>query len=208
MAAPYSSILLIIVLLSVVVPSTLAARSAAGGDSTHLQNACSKTEFPGLCVDALSPIPESRAASPRRLAELAFGYLTARGPALQAEARRVTAATKDASMLRCLREFDENIDRYVVVFGGLSPEKRDADFAEAERRLMGVLDYPSNSGIGCSEDQMRMPVPVGIKNYEAMLQVTLDLMMKAVHASKKNEGKPARLLSSSAVCHVTRNENV
>lgn len=178
--AASSSPALVFVLLSAALSTLAAVSSATPGGSITLRKACNKTEFPDLCVGVLSSIPESQTASPRRLSELAFGYLTEQGPVLKAEAQRVTAATRNQSMLDCLREYNANIAYYVAVLRGA------AEFSEAKRRLHGILDYPSNSGISCTEDEFKaLPVTARIGNYEAMMQVTLDLMLHAAPRSHR-----------------------
>ncbi|KAK3126756.1 hypothetical protein QOZ80_7AG0561860 [Eleusine coracana subsp. coracana] len=188
MATACCSPALSFVLLSVML-STLAVSSSATPGSTSLQKACHKTELPDYCLEVLTAIPGCSTASPRRLSELAFHYLTEQGPALQAEAQRVTAATTNQTMLYCLGDFNTNIARYVEILRGIEPESGAADFTEAKHRLSGILDYPSNSGMSCDEDEMNaMPVTVKIKNYEAMMQITLDLMR---HAAPRSHRPPA-----------------
>lgn len=115
-----------------------------------LQKVCNATSSPRLCLKALTMAsPESPTASPRWLAVLAFRYLEKRGSALLAEPRRETAATRNQSMLYCLREFNDNIRVYAKWLHGLAPEQGDAEFVEAKRRLEALLEAPSNSGISC-----------------------------------------------------------
>ncbi|CAD6220488.1 unnamed protein product [Miscanthus lutarioriparius] len=176
--AAYRSLALAFLLAAV--PGTLAVDSRST-TTDGLQKACNATSSPRICLKVLTragPDPESpsTAASPRRLAELAFRYLEKRGPALLAEARRETAATRNRSMRYCLREFNDDIRVYARWLHGLAPERGggDAEFVEAKRRLEALLEAPSNSGISCWGGQVdEKPVIRRIFDYEAMMQVTL-----------------------------------
>jgi hypothetical protein len=185
MAAYRSLALTFVLAAAAAVPGTLAVDSRSA-TTKGLQKACNATSSPRICLKVLvRASSESPTASPRRLAELAFRYLEKRGPALLEEARRETAATRNRSMRYCLREFNDNIRVYAKWLHGLAPDRGgDAEFVEAKRRLEALLEAPSNSGISCRGGQFQeKPVIRRIFDYEAMMQVTLDLMNAAARSN-------------------------
>ncbi|KAL6639609.1 hypothetical protein ACP70R_023339 [Stipagrostis hirtigluma subsp. patula] len=173
-------------------PEAAASPTGAAGDG-GIEKACKGTQFVATCVDMLKANPESKAASPRRLAELAFAYLVKEGPALSAEAKRAMAAAKNPETLSCLTTLDGEVGGYFSPLAKLGALQSDANkFREVKYKLTQMLSIPPGSGAMCSEVAISSePVIKKMWKYEDLVQVTLDLMDGAAKADSSLAEPPA-----------------
>ncbi|CAN6171538.1 unnamed protein product [Urochloa humidicola] len=158
-------------------PDAVSATMGIGG--TNLMEACNKTLFPKVCLQALKDNPECAGATPRRLAELSV-YVTAEvGMTVTAFAHRELNGIKDATLYKCLDSCSEDIEEAVAHLSALTRELTDAKFLEVKSWLSSTLGGTSTCEDACKD------APVSdIKNacitksfeFEKLLRVTLDLI--------------------------------
>ena len=151
-------------------------------DAGTLFEACNKTLFPKVCLQALKDNPECQAATPRRLAELSV-YVTAEvGMTVTAFAHRELNGIKDAVLYRCLDTCSEDIEEAVAHLSSLTRDLTDAKFLEVKTWLAATLGGTSTCEDACKD------APVSdVKNacitksfeFEKLLRVTLDLITEA-----------------------------
>ncbi|RLN35264.1 pectinesterase inhibitor-like [Panicum miliaceum] len=151
-------------------------------DAGTLQEACNKTLFPKVCLQALKDNPESQTATPRRLAELSV-YVTAEvGMTVTAFAHRELNGIKDNVLYKCLDTCSEDIEEAVAHLSALTRDLTDAKFLEVKTWLSSTLGGTSTCEDACKD------APVSdIKNacitksfeFEKLLRVTLDLITEA-----------------------------
>jgi len=151
-------------------------------DAGTLFEACNKTLFPKVCLQALKDNPECQAATPRRLAELSV-YVTAEvGMTVTAFAHRELNGIKDSVLYKCLDTCSEDIEEAVAHLSALTRDLTDAKFLEVKTWLSSTLGGTSTCEDACKD------APVSdIKNacitksfeFEKLLRVTLDLINEA-----------------------------
>jgi pectinesterase inhibitor-like protein len=163
------------------IPDTAAGGGPAGG---NLQEACNKTLFPKVCLQALKDNPECQAGpvTPRRLAELLVYVSAEVGMTVAAFAHHELNAIKDDVLYRCLDTCSEDIEEAVAHLSALSRDFSDAKFLEVKSWLASTLGGTSTCEDACKD------APVSdIKNacitksfeFEKLLRVTLDLITEA-----------------------------
>ena len=151
-------------------------------DAGTLFEACNKTLFPKVCLQALKDNPECQAATPRRLAELSV-YVTAEvGMTVTAFAHRELNGIKDSVLYKCLDTCSEDIEEAVAHLSALTRDLTDAKFLEVKTWLAATLGGTSTCEDACKD------APVSdVKNacitksfeFEKLLRVTLDLITEA-----------------------------
>ncbi|CAN6209785.1 unnamed protein product [Urochloa humidicola] len=163
--------------------STAPAVRTTPDSTTTLTDACNKTLFPKVCLQALKDNPECAGSpTPRRLAELSV-YVTAEiGMTVTAFAHRELNGISDAVLYRCLDSCSEDIEEAVAHLSALTRELTDAKFLEVKSWLSSTLGGTSTCEDACKD------APVSdIKNacitksfeFEKLLRVTLDLITDA-----------------------------
>lgn len=188
MACSLVPAVLLLMVSTTTVPSTIAIRPTASNNSS-LTKACNKTTYVSTCIDVLLDFsPESKTASPHRVAELAYQYLLKHGSALSMEIQSAVAAAAkkkvDEGYRNCLNTLNGNVKDYLSSVSRFAPEKGEDQFAKAKKNLKEILDYPSNTGVACPENAIEAePVVKKTYVYESMLQDTLDLMKAAAHTA-------------------------
>jgi len=171
-------------------------------DAGSLQEACNKTLFPKVCLQALKDNPECQAATPRRLAELSV-YVTAEvGMTVTAFAHRELNGIKDAVLYRCLDTCSEDIEEAVAHLSSLTRDLTDAKFLEVKTWLAATLGGTSTCEDACKD------APVSdVKNacitksfeFEKLLRVTLDLITEASGSMSAEVALPPAGSGASAV---------
>ncbi|RCV10237.1 hypothetical protein SETIT_2G096400v2 [Setaria italica] len=180
MARPVAHLFFLLLLVSTA-PAVRTTPDDAGATG-NLQEACNKTLFPKVCLQALKDNPECQSATPRRLAELSV-YVTAEvGMTVAAFAHRELNGVKDNVLYKCLDTCSEDIEEAVAHLSGLTRELTDAKFLEVKSWLSSTLGGTSTCEDACKD------APVSdIKNacitksfeFEKLLRVTLDLITEA-----------------------------
>ncbi|RLM84654.1 pectinesterase inhibitor-like [Panicum miliaceum] len=151
-------------------------------DAGTIHEACNKTLFPKVCLQALKDNPECQTATPRRLAELSV-YVTAEvGMTVTAFAHHELNGIKDNVLYKCLDTCSEDIEEAVAHLSALTRDLTDAKFLEVKAWLASTLGGTSTCEDACKD------APVSdIKNacitksfeFEKLLRVTLDLITEA-----------------------------
>jgi pectinesterase inhibitor-like protein len=142
----------------------------------NLAEACGETEFPDLCVRSLSAFhPESRAASPRRLAELSV--LAALDAGRDAAAFAHDALSDDGLLFRCLDGCAADVEEAVARLSALSREPTDANFLELEAWLAAALDgdAPATYEAAACRDA---PVAGSVRDAAVAKSVAFDMMLR------------------------------
>ena len=160
--------------------------AAAGGNNNNIQEACSRTLFPKVCLQALKDNPECQgggpAVTPRRLAELLVYVSAEVGMTVAAFAHHELNGIKDDVLYKCLDTCSEDIEEAVAHLSALSRDFSDAKFLEVKSWLSSTLGGTSTCEDACKD------APVSdIKNacvtksfeFEKLLRVTLDLITEA-----------------------------
>ncbi|KAL6897279.1 hypothetical protein ACP4OV_006975 [Aristida adscensionis] len=168
-------------LLSLLVPAAPAARTATAADD-NLQDACNKTLFPKVCVQSLNANPETKTATPRRIAELSVYVAAEVGTTVAAFAHHSLAGVKDDALYRCLDSCSEDVEEAVAHLSALTRELTDAKFLEVKAWLSSTL-----GGTSTCEEACRDTPPSDVKNaavmksleFEKLLRVTLELIAEA-----------------------------
>ncbi|CAL5089629.1 unnamed protein product [Urochloa decumbens] len=178
-AHPVAHLFFFLLLVSTA-PAVRTTPDGIGGP--NLMEACNKTLFPKVCLQALKDNPECATATPRRLAELSV-YVTAEvGMTVTAFAHRELNGIKDAVLYKCLDSCSEDIEEAVAHLSSLTRELTDAKFLEVKSWLSSTLGGTSTCEDACKD------APVSdIKNacitksfeFEKLLRVTLDLITDA-----------------------------
>jgi pectinesterase inhibitor-like protein len=119
------------------VSTALAARDLLGDATTsnNLDEACDETQFPNLCARSLADFPESRTASPRRLAELSVLAALDAGRAAATsvhEALNNVQDEDDDGLLTCLDGCSADVEEAVARLSALSREPTDARFLDVK----------------------------------------------------------------------------
>jgi pectinesterase inhibitor-like protein len=118
--------------------STASAARNLPGDATtsnNLDEACDETHFPDLCARSLADFPESRTASPRRLAELSVVAALEAGKAAAASAHDALNNVQDEDddgLLTCLDGCSADVEEAVARLSALSREPTDARFLDVK----------------------------------------------------------------------------
>ncbi|WVZ62560.1 hypothetical protein U9M48_012297 [Paspalum notatum var. saurae] len=165
-------------LLSLLASAATAARTVGGG----VQDACSKTQFPKMCVDSLSALPESQKASTRRLAELLVNIAAERGSGMATFVHGKYNGAKDTTMFKCYDSCSDDVEEAVAHLNGLIREPTDAKFLELKSWLSSTLGGTSTCEDACKdlpktndkEDVVNFSI-----DFERLLRVALDLINEA-----------------------------
>ncbi|XP_062186661.1 pectinesterase inhibitor-like [Phragmites australis] len=167
----------------------------------NLQEACNKTLFPKVCINMLRDNPESRTASPRRLAELSVYKAAEVGTTVAAFAHHELNGLKDDALFKCLDSCSEDIEEAVAHLSALTRELTDAKFLEVKSWLSSTLGGTSTCEEACKD------APIGdVKNdaitksmeVEELLRVTLDLITEASGSMSAEVALPPSALGASA----------
>ncbi|CAD6220486.1 unnamed protein product [Miscanthus lutarioriparius] len=172
-------------------------------DAGNLQEACNKTLFPKLCLQALKDNPECQAGpvTPRRLAELLVYVSAEVGMTVAAFAHHELNAIRDDVLYRCLDTCSEDIEEAVAHLSALSRDFSDAKFLEVKSWLASTLGGTSTCEDACKD------APVSdIKNacitksfeFEKLLRVTLDLITEASGSMSAEVALPPSVAASGA----------
>ena len=168
-----------LLLLSVLVSTAAAARAV--GDT--VQDACSKTQFPKICVDSLAAKPESQKATPRKLAELFVNIAAEKGAGMATFVHgKYNAAKDNAGLFKCYDSCSDDVEEAVAHLNGLVREPTDAKFLELKSWLSSTL-----GGTSTCEDACKDAPKSGDKDdvvnfsldFEKLQRVTLDLITEA-----------------------------
>ncbi|XP_066393698.1 putative invertase inhibitor [Miscanthus floridulus] len=168
-----------LLLLSVLVSTAAAARTV--GDT--VQDACSKTQFPKICVDSLAAKPESQKATPRKLAELFVNIAAEKGAGMATFVHgKYNAAKDNAGLFKCYDSCSDDVEEAVAHLNGLVREPTDAKFLELKSWLSSTL-----GGTSTCEDACKDAPKSGDKDdvvnfsldFEKLQRVTLDLITEA-----------------------------
>jgi pectinesterase inhibitor-like protein len=170
--------LLLLPLLLLLVSTASAARTV--GDT--VQDACSKTQFPKICVDSLTAKPESQKATPRRLAELFVNIAAEKGSGMATFVHGKYNNAKDSTVFKCYDSCSDDVEEAVAHLNGLVREPTDAKFLELKSWLSSTLggtstcedackDLPKN---GDKDDVVNFSL-----DFEKLQRVTLDLITEA-----------------------------
>ncbi|PWZ38504.1 hypothetical protein Zm00014a_041992 [Zea mays] len=165
-------------LLLLLVSTASAARTV--GDT--VQDACSKTQFPKICVDSLAAKPESQKATPRRLAELFVNIAAEKGSGMATFVHGKYNNAKDSTVFKCYDSCSDDVEEAVAHLNGLVREPTDAKFLELKSWLSSTLggtstcedackDLPKN---GDKDDVVNFSL-----DFEKLQRVTLDLITEA-----------------------------
>ncbi|KAL6870641.1 hypothetical protein ACP4OV_014489 [Aristida adscensionis] len=169
-------LLLLLVVVSVVVD--VPAALAAGG---ALEKICGSTNHPKTCVETLKANPDSAAAAtPRRLAELAFDYIVKEGPPLSAEAKRTAAALTSEAGRNCLNNYEGEVAGYFTPLVKIASVESDAKFKEAKATISSLLEIPA--GAPCTDEALAAASAMIDKllRFEDFFMATGDLFNEAV----------------------------
>ncbi|XP_066398825.1 putative invertase inhibitor [Miscanthus floridulus] len=168
-----------LLLLSVLVSAAAAARAV--GDT--VQDACSKTQFPKICVDSLAAKPESQKATPRKLAELFVNIAAEKGSGMATFVHgKYNAAKDNAGLFKCYDSCSDDVEEAVAHLNGLVREPTDAKFLELKSWLSSTL-----GGTSTCEDACKDAPKSGDKDdvvnfsldFEKLQRVSLDLITEA-----------------------------
>lgn len=179
-AVAVATVPLLLLLLSLLVSTAAAARTV--GD-TAVQDACSKTQFPKICVESLAAKPESAKATPRKLAELFVNIAAEKGSGLATFVQGKTGNAKDDSTLfKCYDSCSDDVEEAVAHLNGLVREPTDGKFLELKSWLSSTL-----GGTSACEEACRDLPKSGDKDdvvkysidFEKLQRVTLDLITEA-----------------------------
>ncbi|XP_066398826.1 pectinesterase inhibitor-like [Miscanthus floridulus] len=181
MARSVAHLFFLLLLVSTAPAVRTISDAAAGG---NLQEACNKTLFPKVCLQALKDNPECQSGpvTPRRLAELLVYVSAEVGMTVAAFAHHELNAIRDDVLYRCLDTCSEDIEEAVAHLSALSRDFSDAKFLEVKSWLSSTLGGTSTCEDACKD------APVSdIKNacitksfeFEKLLRVTLDLITEA-----------------------------
>jgi pectinesterase inhibitor-like protein len=175
------SLLAPLLLLFVLGSGAAAARTV--GDS--VQDACSKSQFPKVCADALSAKPEAQKATPRRLAELFVGIAAEKGSwmatFLHGKLNNVNGS--DSTALGCLDSCGDDIEEAMAHLNGLIREPTDAKFLELKSWLSSTVGSGTSACEEACKDAPKTSDREDVVNnsfeFEKLLRVTLDLITEA-----------------------------
>ncbi|XP_006658439.2 mucin-1-like [Oryza brachyantha] len=182
MAMPRSQ--LAALFLAVLVTAAPVVRAAAAGAYAvdNLQDACNKTLFPKVCIQALTTNPESRTANARRLAELSVYVAAEVGTAVAAFAHHELNGVKEDSLFKCVDSCSDDIEEAVAHLSALTRELTDAKFLEVKAWLSATLGGSSTCEDTCKDapiSDIKNAVVTKSLEFEKLLRVTLDLITEA-----------------------------
>ncbi|KAJ1288742.1 hypothetical protein BS78_02G111700 [Paspalum vaginatum] len=167
-----------LLLVSLLASAATAARTVGDG----VQDACSKTQFPKMCIDSLSALPESQKATTRRLAELLVNIAAERGSGMATFVHGKYNGAKDTTMLKCYDSCSDDVEEAVAHLNGLIREPTDAKFLELKSWLSSTLGGTSTCEDACKDlpknDDKDDVVNFSI-DFEKLLRVALDLITEA-----------------------------
>jgi pectinesterase inhibitor-like protein len=179
MARSVSLVVAPLLLLSLLVSAAASARTV-GGDT--VQDACSKTQFPKICVDSLAAKPESQKATPRKLAELFVNIAAEKGSGMATFVHRKYSDKEDSDMFRCYDSCSDDVEEAVAHLNGLVREPTDAKFLELKSWLSSTLGGTSTCEDAC-KDLPKTSDKDDVVNFsldfEKLQRVTLDLITEA-----------------------------
>uniref|UniRef100_A0A0D9WX95 Pectinesterase inhibitor domain-containing protein n=1 Tax=Leersia perrieri TaxID=77586 RepID=A0A0D9WX95_9ORYZ len=159
-----------------------ASTGTAGATVDSLQDACNKTLFPKVCIQALTTNPESRTASARRLAELSVYVAAEVGTAVAAFAHHELNGVKEDALFKCVDSCSDDIEEAVAHLSALTRELTDAKFLEVKAWLSATLGGTSTCEDTCKDapiSEIKNAVVTKSLEFEKLLRVTLDLIAEA-----------------------------
>jgi pectinesterase inhibitor-like protein len=148
-----------------------------------VQDACSKTQFPKICVGRLTQIAESQKACPRRLAEL-FVNLASEGASGMAAFvhTKLGSAKDDDAVFKCYDSCSDEVEEAAAHLNGLAREPTDAKFLELKSWLSSTLGGASACEDACRDAPQSVDRDAVVKysvDIEKLLRITLDLITEA-----------------------------
>ncbi|KAG0542333.1 hypothetical protein BDA96_02G094400 [Sorghum bicolor] len=169
----------VVLLLSVLVSAASAARTV--GDT--VQDACSKTQFPKICVDSLAAKPESQKATPRKLAELFVNIAAEKGSGMATFVHgKYNNDAKDSALFKCYDSCSDDVEEAVAHLNGLVREPTDAKFLELKSWLSSTLGGTSTCEDACKDAPKSGDKDAVVNfslDFEKLQRVTLDLITEA-----------------------------
>lgn len=178
MARSVSVIVAPLLLLSLLVSTGAGARTV--GDT--VQDACSKTQFPKICVDSLTAKPESQKATTRKLAELFVNIAAEKGSGMATFVHGKYNNAKDNTMFKCYDSCSDDVEEAVAHLNGLVREPTDAKFLELKSWLSSTLGGTSTCEDACKDlpkNSDKDDVVNFSLDFEKLQRVTLDLITEA-----------------------------
>ncbi|KAL6595001.1 hypothetical protein ACP70R_023338 [Stipagrostis hirtigluma subsp. patula] len=171
-------------LLLSVLASTAAAARTVGGGGGGLQEACSKTQFPKVCSEALAPKPECKSATPRKLAETYVNVVGEAGTAMAAFVNDKLSSVKDKddALFKCFDSCSDDVEEAVAHLSALTREPTDAKFLEVKSWLSSTLGGASTCEDACKDAPKGADKDEVVNRsleFEKQLRVTLDLITEA-----------------------------
>ncbi|XP_062188893.1 uncharacterized protein LOC133892202 [Phragmites australis] len=167
----------------------------------NLQDTCNKTLFPKVCISSLAANPESRTASPRRLAELSVYVAAEVGTAVAAFANHELNAAKDDALFKCLDSCSDDIEETVAHLSALTRELTDAKFLEVKSWLSSTLGGTSTCEEACKDapiSDVKNAAVTKSFEFEKLLRVTLDLITEASGSMSAEVALPPSALGADA----------
>jgi pectinesterase inhibitor-like protein len=157
-----------------------------------VQDACSKTQFPKICVGRLTQIAESQKACPRRLAEL-FVNLASEGASGMAAFvhTKLGSAKDDDAVFKCYDSCSDEVEEAAAHLNGLAREPTDAKFLELKSWLSSTLGGASaceDACRGAPQSVDRDAVVMYSVDIEKLLRITLDLITEAIGPRPEADG--------------------
>uniref|UniRef100_A0A0E0LIY4 Pectinesterase inhibitor domain-containing protein n=1 Tax=Oryza punctata TaxID=4537 RepID=A0A0E0LIY4_ORYPU len=185
--------------LAVLVSAAPFASAAAAVD--NLQDACNKTLFPKVCIQALTTNPESRTANARRLAELSVYVAAEVGTAVAAFAHHELNGVREDALFKCVDSCSDDIEEAVAHLSALTRELTDAKFLEVKAWLSATLGGSSTCEDTCKDapiSEIKNAVVTKSLEFEKLLRVTLDLITEAFGSMSADVAVPPTAWEASA----------
>uniref|UniRef100_A0A0E0E9L1 Pectinesterase inhibitor domain-containing protein n=1 Tax=Oryza meridionalis TaxID=40149 RepID=A0A0E0E9L1_9ORYZ len=168
--------------LAAVFLAVLVSVAPLAGAADNLQDACNRTLFPKVCIQALTTNPESRTANARRLAELSVYVAAEVGTAVAAFAHHELNGVKEDALFKCVDSCSDDIEEAVAHLSALTRELTDAKFLEVKAWLSATLGGSSTCEDTCKDapiSEIKNAVVTKSLEFEKLLRVTLDLITEA-----------------------------
>jgi pectinesterase inhibitor-like protein len=148
-----------------------------------VQDMCSKTQFPKVCVGRLTPIVEGQKASPRLLAEQ-FVNVAAQGASGMAAFvhTKLGSAKDDDAVFKCYDSCSDEVEEAVAHLNGCIREPTDSKFLELRSWLSSTLGGASACEDACRDAPQSADKDEVVKysvDIEKLLRITLDLITEA-----------------------------
>ncbi|KAL5197596.1 hypothetical protein ABZP36_001108 [Zizania latifolia] len=167
----------------------------------NLQDACNKTQFPKVCIQALTTNPECRTANARRLAELSVYVAAEVGTAVEEFTHYELNLVGEHSLFKCVDSCSDDIEEAVAHLSALTRELTDAKFLEVKAWLSATLGGTSTCEDNCKDtpnSEIKNAVVTKSLEFEKLLRVTLDLITEASGSMSADVAVPPSSWDASA----------